>query len=144
MLYEEFTNLTKMYVDTWTHEEIDKVYSASELSKQDWCKNYKANKDGMQEGIAIRVSERQWRTELELSDKDLLIKELRKNCDELQHKVSEANDAAIESVNNWIRSYNTEADRANKAEARVEELEAEVMRLKAKLYDLMVKENGAA
>lgn len=59
----------------------------------------------------------------------------------LQKKIAEnakrESEASTNAMNEWIKHYNEQADRADAAEARAEAAEAEIIKLKAKLYDFI-------
>jgi len=146
MMQSEFTELTKIYVTSSQYAEIEKRYMEMNISKQEFCKLYKANKDGIQEGCAREASMNEWKKEMN-AEKEA--KEWQRKFDREQETLrnrnkdlSNANEEKAERIRQWQMSYNKEAERANKAEEKVEALEHEVMTLKAKLYDMMV--NGAA
>lgn len=151
MLQEEFEKLTRIYPDMWLYDEINKSYNASNLDKDVWCKNYKANKDGMAEGIAKRTSERQWKVDAEnkkLGMRIALLEAEIANRNETINYLREAAHNDKEEANKRIvQLNNVNTDRVKEIAELNEKLEAkdlEIMRLKAKLYDLMVKDNGAA
>ena len=146
MMQSEFTELTKIYVTSSHYAEIEKRYMEMNISKQEFCKLYKANKDGIQEATARQASLNEWK---EKADAEKESKEWERKFDREQEilrnrnkDLFNANEEKTERIRQWQMSYNKEAERANKAEEKVEALEHEVMILKAKLYDMMV--NGAA
>lgn len=51
MLKKEFEIITNLYPTETLYEAIDRAYLASELSKEDFCRDYLANKDGIAEKI---------------------------------------------------------------------------------------------
>ena len=146
MMQSEFTELTKIYVTASHYAEIEKRYMEMNISKQEFCKLYKANKDGIQEATARQASLNEWK---EKADAEKESKEWERKFDREQEilrnrnkDLFNANEEKAERIRQWQMSYNKEAERANKAEEKVEALEHEVMILKAKLYDMMM--NGAA
>ena len=146
MMQSEFTELTKIYVTASQYAEIEKRYMEMNISKQECCKLYKANKDGIQEATAKQASLNEWK---EMADAEKESKEWERKFDREQETLRNrnkdlfnANEEKAERIRQWQMSYNKEAERANKAEEKVEALEHEVMMLKAKLYDMMM--NGAA
>ena len=145
MMQSEFTELTKIYVTSSHYAEIEKRYMEMNISKQEFCKLYKANKDGIQEATARQASLNEWK---EKADAEKESKEWERKFDREQEilrnrnkDLFNANEEKAERIRQWQMAYNKEAERANKAEEKVEALEHEVMMLKAKLYDMM---NGAA
>ena len=145
MMQSEFTELTKIYVTAGHYAEIEKRYMEMNISKQEFCKLYKANKDGIQEATARQASLNEWK---EKADAEKESKEWERKFDKEQEilrnrnkDLFNANEEKAERIRQWQMSYNKEAERANKAEEKVEALEHEIMMLKAKLYDMM---NGAA
>lgn len=150
MMQSEFTELTKIHVDPWMYEEIEKRYMASELTKQEFCKMYKANKDGIQESVAretglnihkeISVKEAHWK---QMHNNQAIAKH---NAEQRVAELEETVDKANRMVEQWsedVRSKQVAIDGLNK---RVDEMEEtlkakdqEIMMLKAKLYDMMMK-----
>lgn len=146
MMQSEFTELTKIYVTSSHYAEIEKRYMEMNISKQEFCKLYKANKDGIQEATAREASINEWK---EKANAEKESKEWERKFDREQEilrnrnkDLFNANEEKAERIRQWQMSYNKEAERANKAEEKVEALEHEIMMLKAKLYDMMM--NGAA
>lgn len=146
MMQSEFTELTKIYVTAGHYAEIEKRYMEMNISKQEFCKLYKANKDGIQETTARQASLNEWK---EKADAEKESKEWERKFDREQEilrnknkDLFNANEEKAERIRQWQMAYNREAERANKAEEKVEALEQEIMMLKAKLYDMMM--NGAA
>ncbi len=143
MMQSEFTELTKIYVTAGHYAEIERRYMEMNISKQEFCKLYKANKDGIQEATAKEASLNEWK---EKADAEKESKEWERKFDKEQETLRnrnkdlfEANEAKAERIREWQMAYNREAERANKAEEKVEALEQEIMMLKAKLYDMMMK-----
>lgn len=146
MMQSEFTELTKIYVTASHYAEIEKRYMEMNISKQEFCKLYKANKDGIQEATARQASLNEWK---EKADAEKESKEWERKFDREQEilrnrnkDLFKANEEKAERIREWQMAYNREAEKANKAEEKVEALEQEIMMLKAKLYDMMM--NGAA
>ena len=143
MMQSEFTELTKIYVTAGHYAEIERRYMEMNISKQEFCKLYKANKDGIQEATAKEASLNEWK---EKADAEKESKEWERKFDKEQETLRnrnkdlfEANEAKAERIREWQMAYNREAERANKAEEKVEALEQEITMLKAKLYDMMMK-----
>ena len=143
MMQSEFTELTKIYVTAGHYAEIEKRYMEMNISKQEFCKLYKANKDGIQEATAKQASLNEWK---EKADAEKESKEWERKFDREQEilrnrnkDLFNANEEKAERIRQWQMAYNKEAERANKAEEKVETLEQEIMMLKAKLYDMMMK-----
>ena len=59
MMMQEFETLTGFYPTADLYEEIEKAYYDFDGDKQAFCKAYKANKNGMADAIARRVSSAQ-------------------------------------------------------------------------------------
>ena len=143
MMQSEFTELTKIYVTAGQYAEIEKRYMEMNISKQEFCKLYKANKDGIQEACAREASTNEWKEKMDAQKE---AKEWERKFDREQEilrnrnkDLFDANEAKAERIREWQMAYNKEAERANKAEEKVEALEQEIMMLKAKLYDMMMK-----
>ncbi|MBR1494273.1 MAG: hypothetical protein IJ601_04425 [Acidaminococcaceae bacterium] len=146
MLREEFERLTGIYPDMWLYDEINKIYNASELDKDVWCKKYKTNTDGMADGIARRVSERQWKASAEINKLGMRIALLEGNVAErngIIEKLNEELKVARQELGKRIdQTKKDTADHASeiaKMEQKLEEKDLEILTLKAKLYDLMTK-----
>ena len=95
MMREEFEKRTGIFVTSRLYEEIERRYMELDIDKDTFCKNYKANKDGLAESIQMYAdmeeakenSERE--KELESLKKELAdTKEsCKKRVDDLQKKL---------------------------------------------------------
>lgn len=83
MLLEEFEKLTGFYPDGELYSVIEEAYIESKRSKQDFCKAYKENRDGLAEALqqksSLRIRKEQIESERKISD-------LRKKIDDLYEK----------------------------------------------------------
>lgn len=144
MMQSEFTELTKIHVDGAMYTEIENRYIESGLSKQEFCKMYKANKDGMQEAVAYEASIKK---AIEMDKKDQEIRNLKKEIENLKKEIESINRIREMDLNQERKCAEYNKNQAvskaeEKAKAREKEQEQEIMMLKAKLYDMMM--NGAA
>ena len=143
MMQSEFTELTKIHVDGAMYTEIENRYMESGMSKQEFCKAYKANKDGMQEAVAYEASIKK---AIEMDKKDQEIREWERKFDREQ-ELARNNHKALFDAKTELEGRLDEVQRAldlvNMQNAEMEkELNAkdqEIMMLKAKLYDMMMK-----
>lgn len=147
MMQSEFTELTKIHVTSAHYDEIEKRYMESGMDKYEFCKAYKANKDGMAEAAARDAGIKQ---ALEINKKDWEVRNCKIKTERLERENEEMKTRLENAKLNYIKdtetlktAYQRQADRTEKAEKKVEELEAEILKLKAKLYDMMTN-NGAA
>lgn len=53
MMREEFEKRTGIFVTSRLYEEIERRYMELDIDKDTFCKNYKANKDGLAESIQM-------------------------------------------------------------------------------------------
>lgn len=141
MMQSEFTELTKIHVDGAMYTEIENRYIESGMSKQEFCKAYKSNKDGMQEAVAYEASIKK---AIEMDKKDQEIRSLKKEIEKLKSEIESINkmwENRIEEVRKCAFDNKCEAVSKAKEEAKEKEKEQEqeIMKLKAKLYDMMMK-----
>lgn len=144
MMQSEFTELTKIHVDGAMYTEIENRYMESGMSKQEFCKAYKSNKDGMQEAVAYEASIKK---AIEMDKKDQEIRSLKKEIETLKSEIESINRMWENRVNEERRCGEYNKNKAvgqaeEKAKAKEKEQEQEIMMLKAKLYDMMM--NGVA
>lgn len=144
MMQSEFTELTKIHVDGAMYTEIENKYIEMGVTKQEFCKMYKADKDGLQEWIAREASVKM---AIAMDNKDQEIRSLKKEIEKLKSEIESINkmwENRIEEVRRCAFDNKCEAVSKAKEEAKEKEKEQEqeIMKLKAKLYDMMM--NGAA
>ena len=88
MLLEEFEQLTGFYPDGKLYAVIEEAYMESKKSKQDFCKAYKENRDGLAETLqrscSLKVRNGQIESERKISDLWKKIDDLREKNRELK------------------------------------------------------------
>lgn len=143
MMQSEFTELTKIHVTASHYAEIEKRYMESGMNKQDFCKMYKANKDGIQEATSLEASINDWK---EVEDAKRESKEWERKFDREQEILRNRNKALFDEkteLEGRLDEVQRALDLVNMQNAEMEkELNAkyqEIMMLKAKLYDMMMK-----
>jgi len=144
MMQSEFTELTKIHVDSAMYEAIEKRYMEGNWqNKQEFCKAYKADKDGIAEAVAREASMNRWK------ERD----EAQKEAKEWERKFDRASEIAGQkhkALFNEKTELEGRLDEALRAlelvnrqnaelEAQMNAKDNEIMMLKAKLYDMMMK-----
>lgn len=91
MLLEEFEQLTGFYPDGKLYAVIEEAYMESKKSKQDFCKAYKENRDGLAETLqrrcSLKVRNGQIESERKISDLGKKIDDLREKNRELKEQL---------------------------------------------------------
>lgn len=147
MMQREFTELTKIHVTANHYAEIEKRYMESGLNKQEFCKAYKMNKDGIQEATAQEVSINEWKV---VEDAKKEVREWERKFDREQEILRNRNKALFDEktgLEGRLDEVQRALDLVNEQNAKMEkelneQLKAkdqEIMMLKAKLYDMMMK-----
>lgn len=94
MLLEEFEKRTGFYPTAEHYKIIEGRYSSMDIEKDEFCKMYKKNQDGIAESIQREAVKEAVRKERELaaeiSGKDKEIERLKKQIEELQKKLDKA------------------------------------------------------
>ena len=101
MLYREFTERTGIYPDANMYAAIEDAYYDFDGDKNDFCKAYKANKDGLAEKIAISSCKR---AEIALNKKDEEIEDVRDDLNQAKAKIMRL-EAQLERELEW-KPYN--------------------------------------
>lgn len=94
MLLEEFEQRTGFFPPIGLYEEIEKRYSAESIDKDEFCKRYKENTDGLAESIQNEVTLKEVKKDQEIrkaqKQKDEQIEQLKKRIEDLQERLDKA------------------------------------------------------
>ena len=94
MLLEEFEQRTGFFPPIGLYEEIEKRYSAESIDKDEFCKRYKENTDGLAESIQREVTLKEIKKDQEIrkaqKQKDEQIEQMKKQIEDLRERLERA------------------------------------------------------
>lgn len=94
MLRQEFEQRTGFYPTSALYREIEKRYNADEsIDKDEFCKRYKENADGLAESIQIAAERDAWNKEKKhreaVAEKEVEIINLKKQIEKMEERIEE-------------------------------------------------------
>ena len=97
MMYNEFTERTGIYLDNNMYSAVEDAYYEFSGNKDEFCKAYKANKDGLAEKIAKAACEK-YRISMDKKDEEFY--EVRDDLEEAEAKIKRL-ESQLEREQEW-------------------------------------------